>query len=79
MADGLDAADGARPRGEPDPPVRLEITIMRTDVTFPSAGLKLAGHLYTPGDSPETSPGHVLRRSRRPAPRDRRRAIPAAV
>ncbi|MCW2876816.1 MAG: hypothetical protein JWQ95_916, partial [Sphaerisporangium sp.] len=34
---------------------------MRTDVTFPSAGLKLAGHLYTPDD--ETggrSPGIVV-------------------
>ncbi|WP_326726867.1 alpha/beta hydrolase [Streptomyces phaeochromogenes] len=30
---------------------------MRTDVTFPSAGLKLAGHLYTPGVNPGDSPG----------------------
>ncbi|MEU9876129.1 alpha/beta hydrolase [Streptomyces phaeochromogenes] len=31
--------------------------MMRTDVTFASAGLKLAGHLYTPGDSPGDLPG----------------------
>ncbi|MFD3312067.1 alpha/beta hydrolase [Streptomyces sp. NPDC058694] len=28
----------------------------RTDVTFLSAGLKLAGHLYTPGDTPADTP-----------------------
>ena len=28
--------------------MRLESNTMRTDVTFPSAGLRLAGHLYTP-------------------------------
>jgi hypothetical protein len=30
-----------------------ESIIMRTDVTFPSAGLKLAGHLYTPDNEEE--------------------------
>jgi fermentation-respiration switch protein FrsA (DUF1100 family) len=34
-----------------EPPfTRLESNDMKTDVTFPSAGLKLAGHLYTPDD-----------------------------
>ena len=30
---------------------------MKTDVTFPSAGLKLAGHLYTPDSEIGGSPG----------------------
>jgi fermentation-respiration switch protein FrsA (DUF1100 family) len=46
-------------------PFRLESIAMRTDVTFPSAGLKLAGHLYTPdgevaGRRPAIVVGHPM-------------------
>jgi uncharacterized protein len=33
---------------------------MRTNVTFPSAGLNLAGHLYTPDDAAEPRPAVVV-------------------
>jgi fermentation-respiration switch protein FrsA (DUF1100 family) len=35
----------------------MENTTMKTDVTFPSAGLKLAGHLYTPDSEPDSEAG----------------------
>jgi fermentation-respiration switch protein FrsA (DUF1100 family) len=43
---GGDLGDVADGHGVPT----IRSTVMRTDVTFPSAGLRLAGHLYTPDE-----------------------------
>lgn len=41
-------------------PARTEITVVKSNVTFPSAGLQLAGHLYTPDDGAAPHPAIVV-------------------
>jgi uncharacterized protein len=49
-------ADRAAPgNAVPGHHIKRRVVIMRTDVTFDSAGIRLAGHLYTP-DGPAASP-----------------------
>jgi fermentation-respiration switch protein FrsA (DUF1100 family) len=51
---------------------------MRTDVTFASAGLKIAGHLYTPEDTPEDIPGDTPGATREGRALGRRPAVVVA-